>query len=151
MQDLHGDIPRVFCKFEVEDGTREYGFELNREAYSNAVLSPLRYSSIIVDLSAENTEGVSLAVSNSYINKTSNGVQIKYSNRDEKFVEISSTVLNERSQGLQLPITMIWIPLGCQFVGDFFHGGVDNVTHQGKVVKHEFGLFFQRCLWSKRR
>lgn len=102
----------------------EAGWEVNREAYNNAMMMSNAHTSILIDVSNEQ-KGFKIGIPTSYLEFKEDDKKASIKKGDDEF-EVCQT---------ETKTTTINVSGGCQFVGDFVHCGADNVTGIASEVK----------------
>ena len=134
IQAIHGDHARLFAY--IDD--KNLCHEINRDNYNKAVSSKYAPSSVLLDLSHDES-GFYLAIpSFAYESHDStNTVTIGFSDLP------SPLLVKKEFRKDKNGIISVMIKQGCQFVGDFFHGGGNNVSKLNKHDKQKFTKMFQ--------
>lgn len=125
VQNLHFDFPRNFNSLFLGKGSTgnarysnyEVGWELNREAYNNAMMKSNAHSSLLIDVS-NGQNGFKIGIPTNFLEFSDDKKKASIKNHDNNFK------VHEIQPSL---VTLITVNGGCQFVGDFAHCGADNV------------------------
>jgi hypothetical protein len=119
-QSVHGDIPRTYCYWKDDSEKVRQVHEVNREKYNDAVSDKHGMSSIIIDLSSDQS-GFFFAIPKQTIwNETKLTCMTPFSNNKLRFV-------GEEKGPDDTDLVIIKIYTGCQFSADFMHAGANNV------------------------
>ena len=127
-QNLHFDFQRNNCCFsksrlyndQFDDQLKdeyEVGWEVNREAYNNAMKMRNGHSSVLIDAS-KLQKGFKIAIPTKFFEFSDDNKHASIKNGNDRF-----KVVRKGSE-----ITVINVSGGCQFTGDFAHCGANNVS-----------------------
>lgn len=132
-QPLHGDHNRLFTYFN-EDIHHPIGHEVNREKYNKAVSSDHAQSSILIDVSNDQSGFyLTLPIDNVIYDKVKGQVIILDHKIDDavfKYERHSKTT-----------VTFL-VKDGCQFVGDYIHAGANNLKKLNKCQNDLFDKWY---------
>ena len=118
-QSVHGDIPRTYCYWKDDSKNVRQVHEVNREKYNDAVSDKHGMSSIIIDLSSDQS-GFFFAIPKQTIwRQTKTTCMTPFSNNKLRFV-------GEEKGPDGTDLVIIKIITGCQFSADFMHAGANN-------------------------
>lgn len=133
LQHPHADHARLFNFYKInEDSEKDdelVGFELNRQLYNDMVNAINPTSSIMIDLSNDDS-GFYLAIPKSYVEVQADNKTLKtiFGSPDDIFEIIGLPIIYHSSYFVEdYTMYIIKVKKGCQFVGDFMHAGCNNI------------------------
>jgi hypothetical protein len=129
-QSVHGDMPRMYCYWKSGREVKQV-HEVNRENYNVAVSDKYGMSSIIIDVSSDQS-GFFLSIpKHTIVNQTTKTCMTPFSNDKLHFFE-------EGKGADDNDLVTIKIDTGCQFSSDFMHAGANNVQKLPSDKQKEF-------------
>jgi hypothetical protein len=145
-QRIHTDFARTYAYFA--DGNEEIiAHEINRKQYNDVLSSKYAHSSLLTD-SSEDNFGFYLALPCSAVelHDNSNYAYIKYNDTNELFpIEYNSKNKIKKSYNVDdNECINVLIKNGCRFVGDYAHGGGNNITKLDEVKKKEYNALYNK-------
>ena len=150
VQHPHADHARLFNYYKInENNVKEnesVGFELNRHLYNEMVNAFNPTSSIMIDLSNEDT-GFYIALPSSYVEVQDDKKTLKTifgSPNDIYEICGPPIIYNSGFFNEKYKMYIIKVKKGCKFVGDFMHAGCKNInklTQKNRInFSKEFNL-----------